>query len=160
MAEDIGTPSADGGGAAEKTTISAALLDANGVYKGMVELQSKADLTSSHVSAGEFGGGCDLPPDLYRWMKPVLNADGSVKERGRFEPLPPKTAEQKFVDAEPLPAIAADMIHRWTLDNAALTAKTLAWLDGYALSFDFKSTLKVSPEAQQYVAARGLAQQQ
>jgi hypothetical protein len=135
----------------EGDTFTCALLDADGLFV-RVETVPLSALTPLHLPRVM---ACDLDPAIgYRWLP--TPADLANPLRGRFDPLPRKTAETKFDETEPLPALACFFIRAWLKEEAALPAQTLAWLDQYVRSHDFKGILEKSPEAQAYYLRRGL----
>jgi hypothetical protein len=128
-----------------------AVLDTDGLFVGVAEVKLE-DLTPLHLPRVT---ACDLDAARgYRWMP--TPADLANAQRGRFDPVPRKTPETKFDDAQPLPALACFFVRAWLKDEAALPAQTLAWTDQYVRSVDFKPILEKSPEAQKYWLRRGL----
>jgi hypothetical protein len=132
--------------------VRAALVDANALLV-RVDAVAPDGLTNRHLP---MFAELDLDPVRgYKWTPTPGDARNAL--RGRWDPLPRKTPERKFDDAEPLPALAAFWIMLFLKDGElALPARTLAWLDQYVRSVDFRGTLESSPEAQEYWRRRGL----
>jgi hypothetical protein len=61
-------------------TITAALLDEQGIFLKVDTLKSKAALTERHLPSIK---NCDLPPEKYKWVADQANPYG-----GAFWPLP------------------------------------------------------------------------
>jgi len=116
-----------------------AVLD-GGIYRG-VERIDLADLQPDQVRVPE---DCDLRPGAYAW-------DGKT-----FTPI---KAADPLSDAPPpavLPAIALGFIAIWKAGAVVLPEETLAWLDAYVVTIDFKGRLAVAGIARDYAQARGL----
>lgn len=105
----------------EIKTTTIAQIDANGIYRGIVEI-NESDLTEAHVHLPH---GCDLPAGQYRWDA----------EKKTFMPLQ-SGEEVPQQDPHALRAVAIGFI---TLHDQGLTLppETLAWLDFYTGAMDF-----------------------
>ncbi len=125
------------------TQVRAALIDAGGVYQGMVELEED-QLTSRHLPQIT---DCDLPPNAgYKWVVDRDNPFG-----GAFVPPPRKTPEQKFTDADPLPALLLFFVRAWKVGGIdAVPAYTLDWMRAYIDTFDVRGIVLANPEAREF----------
>jgi len=118
----------------------AALLDADNVFLGVEEVEPDK-LTARHLPQLF---NCDNQPMRYRWV-PDRSSEG-----GSLQPLPRQTPEQKFLDTEPLPAIALFFIRVWATKFMVLPPKTEAWLDWYVRTTDFM-TYRDTPEVMAFI---------
>lgn len=128
--------------------VNAALLDKERqIYLGMVEVEED-ELGPQHLPQI---AECDLPPGQYRWEPDKSDPDGLL---GSFVPLP---SEQRAVEARPTleQALAWTLLAQWQANPELVADVALAWLDGVANSFDFKSYRNL-PLFAAYAEKRGL----
>lgn len=109
----------------EQRTTKVAVLDRDGVYQGMAEVEELGPL---HVEAAEFGGACDLPPGQYRWDR---------KER-HFMPLPRTQHASADIPPDALRAIWKALAHLRDRGEAFPT-ETERWIAAYGKTLDAKS---------------------
>lgn len=125
-------------------TFKAMVLDERDVLRGVVELESEAELTPRHVDLRPYGGDCDRKPGEYRWDR----------QQKCLMPLPrPQRAREGNPTLEV--AYAFDLLSRWVTAPAAIPEVALAWLDSTVMSVDMQFMAK-APVVEAYRRARGL----
>lgn len=108
-------------------TTRIAVLDANGVYKGLIDVDEAAVKEDDVVLEA-----CDLPPDRYVWSR-VHKA---------FLPIAPPTVVQQVEAPNALNAIALALL---ALEQGKpMPAEALAWLEHYIETIDFAKSARAN----------------
>jgi hypothetical protein len=108
--------------------VYAARLDADGIYQGMDHLP-KDQLTPLHLPQIQ---DCDLPAGHARWVP-----DKAAPYGGSFHYLRRTVTKEALTDANTVRAIACGFL-ALQAQGFKLPSETLAWLEKYTASFDFK----------------------